>query len=121
MVSVQHIGGAFTLAAALVSLAVPVYAQTDETPDAMIERALTMRDNGNDVGAHELIVRAYALSATPRNAAQLGLVEQALGMFVPAEQHLSQALAVAGDPWIQRRRAPLEQSLELTRQRLGSL
>jgi hypothetical protein len=110
-----------TLAVALLVGTAPARAQVEETPDAMIERALALRDAGNDVDAHDLIVRAQALSPTPRNTAQLGLVEQALGLFVLSEQHLVQALAAADDSWIRRRRARLEQSLGLVRQRLGSV
>jgi len=92
-----------------------------ETPEAMVERALDMREAGNDTGAHELIERAHRLSPTPRTAAQLGLVEQALGLFVLAEQHLTTALAAATDAWIRARRERLEQSLALVKARLGSV
>lgn len=106
---------------ALLACATPARAQRPESADALIERALVLRDSGDDAAALALIVQAHALSPTPRSAAQLGLVEQALGSFVLAEQHLLQALGAASDPWIRRRRAPLEASLASVRQRLGSI
>ena len=107
------------LALALLTLAAPVHAQ--ESAEALVERAITLREAGDDLGARTLILRAYTASPTPRTTAQLGLVEQALGLWVEAETHLVAALGQPRDAWIAPRRAVLEQSLQVVRSNIGSL
>jgi hypothetical protein len=65
--------------------------------------------------------KAVGLQKTPRAVAQLGLAEQALGLWIPAESHLQEALAEASDSWIQRTRKTLEDSLLFVRGHLGSV
>jgi len=96
-------------------------AQSAGDADAMIERAIDLREAGNDLEARTLLREAYALSPTPRAAAQLGLVEQALGLWVDAERHLVEAISRANDQWVARRRQLLDQSLSIVRENLGSL
>lgn len=93
----------------------------EQTPEALIDRAIDLRTRGDDVAAHDLLARAFAQSPTPRATAQLGLVEQALGRWVEAERHIAQALAHREDEWISRNRAALEGSLATVRDHLGSL
>ena len=90
-------------------------------PDALVDRALDLREAGDDMQARALIRQAYDADPSPRTAAQLGLVEQALGLWVEAERHLADAVSRAEDPWIRRHRRALEQSLEVVRGSLGSL
>jgi len=44
-------------------------------------------------------------------AAQIGMAEQALGLWVAAEKDLREGLAQENDPWIKRNRAALEDAL----------
>jgi hypothetical protein len=51
----------------------------DETADAMITRGVELRRHGDDQAALPVLRAAYQREPTPRAAAQLGFVEQALG------------------------------------------
>ena len=86
-------------AAALVSLAPP--ARADEPPDseALIAHGLELRRQHEDASALADFRRAYALQPTPRCRAQIGLAEQSLGQWLPAETDLRAALSAADDPW----------------------
>ena len=88
---------------------------------ALVEHALDLRETGDDVQARALIAEAHALSPTPRSAAQLGLVEQALGLWADAERHLHEAVTHADDDWIRAHRRALDHSLEIIATNLGSL
>ena len=48
---------------------------------------------------------------TPRAAGQLGLAEQALGRWEDAERHVGEALHAAGDAWVVKNRAILDEAL----------
>ena len=65
----------------------------DEDPEALIQQAVELRRKGDNARAYGYLKRAYDLARTPRSAAQLGLVEHALGRFPDAEVHLGEALA----------------------------
>ncbi|MDB4981397.1 MAG: hypothetical protein JWM82_2149, partial [Myxococcales bacterium] len=88
--------------------------------DQLIHRGVQLRKQGDDRGAEELIHRAYNISKTPRAAAQLGLVEYALGHFEASEGHLSEALE-AHEPWIEAHRKVLEDSLSDVRKKLARI
>jgi len=104
------------LTAALACLAArPARAQ--EQPEALIRQGVELRRHNQDALAQGYFKRAYAIAHTPRAAAQLGLVEQALGSFIDAEQHLTEALENP-DPWVDQNRSTLEQSRALVRTRL---
>jgi hypothetical protein len=91
-----------------------------EEPEALIRQGLEMRRQGKDAKAYGYFKRAYELAHTPRSAAQLGFVEQALEQFLEAEGHLAEALATR-DPWVQQHRAVLEESASKVRSRLGRI
>jgi hypothetical protein len=61
------------------------------------------------------------VARSPRTAAQLGLVELALGYWVAADDHLSEALAPASHPWIDRNRQVLQQSRSDARSHVAAL
>lgn len=112
---------ALLLGAAIV-LAAPRLALAQATePEALIDAGVAARRAGDDAGALALFTQAWGRGHAPRARAQMGLAEQALGRFVDAEAHLSEALAATQDEWIAGRRATLEEALGLVRARLAQL
>jgi hypothetical protein len=119
----------FLIAAALF-LAAPAPAQANAPDGAvpsgangaeeLIKAGIALRKKGDDQQALPYFERAFALDPTPRATAQLGLVEYALGHWVRAEEHLSDALSTA-DPWVAKHRGVLESALAQVGNRLGSL
>jgi hypothetical protein len=87
--------------------------------DELIAQALAYRRAGNDAAALPLLQRAYARGRTPRAAAQLGFVEQALGVWVAAEVHLFEALTARRDPWVRRNVQLIEESLSMAHDHVG--
>jgi hypothetical protein len=94
----------------------PALAQ--EEPEALIRQGVELRRKGQNALAQGYFKRAYAIAHTPRSAAQLGLVEHALGYYLDAEQHLGEALDNA-DTWVEQQRAILEQSRQAVRAHLA--
>jgi len=101
-------------------LARSAQAQETEEPEALIKQGISLRRKGDDRRAQGYLKRAYDLAKTPRSAAQLGLVEQALGQFYDAQIHLSEALATK-DAWVQDNRAQLEESRKFARSKLAKV
>ena len=89
-----------------------------EEPETLIQQAIELRKKGDNARAYGYLKRAYDLARTPRSAAQLGLVEHALGRWADAEVHLGEALA-SGDPWVDANRQRLESSRTFVRSKLG--
>jgi hypothetical protein len=110
-----------TLAAviAIFSLS-PRRASAQEEPEALIRQGVELRRQGDNVRSHGYFLRAYNIAHTPRSAAQLGLVEQALGSFADAETHLSEALE-SSDAWVTENRPLFERSREAVRAHLGKV
>jgi hypothetical protein len=100
----------------LAGTAIPAAAEPEDF-DELIHEGVELRRRGNDVKAEEYLRKAYGLAQTPRAAAQLGLVEFALGKYADAERHLSEALA-SHEPWIEGHRQLLENSRTEIRNRL---
>lgn len=92
-----------------------------EDPEALIRQGVALRKAGEDSKAQGYFQRAYDIARTPRSAAQLGLCEYALGMWSPAEAHLSEALGATEDSWIRGTEATLRESLATVRTHLGRL
>jgi tetratricopeptide (TPR) repeat protein len=92
-----------------------------QSADALIEQGIAQRRAGDDVAALATLRQAYASSPTPRAAAQLGLVHQALGQWVEAHTRLNEALAAVGDAWIERNRAALQQALGVVQGEVGTV
>ena len=89
------------------------------TVEQLIAAALAQRRTGHDDAALPLLQRAYARAHTPRAAAQLGFVEQALGLWPGAEAHLFEALTARRDPWIRQNVGLIEESLETAHTHVG--
>lgn len=96
-------------------------APDDAEAEALIARGIELREKGKDDEALAVFKKALARSPSPRARAQVALAEQALGLWVAAESDLLAALAVEGDPWIVKNRAPLEGALAVVRRHIGSL
>jgi hypothetical protein len=102
----------------LTALVRPVQAAPfNEDPEALIKIGNDLRRKGDDVRAEGYFQRAYQIAHTPRSAAQLGLVELAVGRYEAAEAHLSEALA-ADDSWVQLHATGLEDSRKRARAHL---
>jgi hypothetical protein len=86
-----------------------------------LREGVELRKQGRDQAAYELFARAFSVSPSPRAAAQLGLAEQALGRWAEAERHLRVALDGVGDPWIERHRVDLEESIRYIAEHVGAL
>lgn len=114
---------------ALAALSVLAPAAVRGSPDASgsreseahISRGLELRRSGDDRGALPEFEKAYEIAHTPRAAAQLGLVEQALGRWSDADAHLGEAIRARDDPWIEKNRAALQKALHLVGDHVGTV
>ncbi len=104
----------------LVMAAAAGQARAAEDPEALIRDGIELRRHGEDAKAHGYFQRAYDVGHTPRAAAQLGLVNQALGFNLEAERYLTEALQTQ-DPWVLSHRNTLEKSRQTVRARLGRI
>lgn len=89
--------------------------------EAAIKRGVSLRREGKDREALAEFQRALAIRETPQVLAQIGLAEQALGVWLAAEQHLQGALKGKGDPWITRNEPTLRKSLAAVGEHLGGV
>lgn len=89
--------------------------------DAIVSRGVELRRYGRDADALAEFQRALRLKDTPRVRAQMALAQQALGLWVPAEADLVDALVHKDDPWIEKNRATLSAALTTIQSHLGSL
>ena len=92
-----------------------------EPGEAAIQRGIRLRRAGDDAGALPEFQAGYQLAHTPRAAAQLGLVEQALGHWDDAEVHLTEAVRTTGDAWVEKNRTALQKSLAVVKDHVGTL
>jgi len=104
-------------------LAVPsaAAAAPDHAVDEAYHAGIELRRHGDNRGALREFRRAYAATPSPRTLAQIGLAEQALGIWVDAETHIGEALKAVGDSWIVTNRAPLREALQVVTSHLGTL
>lgn len=116
-----------SLAALLVFAAVTAHgrptlaAPEDAEAEALINRGIDLREHGKDDEALAVFKKALAKSPSPRARAQVALAEQALGIWVAAENDLVLALAADSDAWIAKNRGALEGALAVVRRHIGSL
>jgi hypothetical protein len=89
--------------------------------DQAIRRGIEARRRNADQEALQEFEKAYALVPSTRAAAQIGLACQALGRWAEAEEKIAGVLAETNDPWIQKNRGPLEESLKEIRGHVGTL
>jgi len=107
-------------ALAIILTAGTAFAQAEEA-EALIRQGMALRKEGQDARAMPLLEKAYKLSRTPRTAAQLGLVQMALGYWVESEQHLNEALGDPDNSWVARNRAALDGARTRVRGMIGEV
>lgn len=117
---IGSVGRAIVIGALGVSLASGARAAGDDQ-EALLKRGVELRRQGKGEEALEVFQHAAAIKQTPRVMAQLGLAEQAVGLWVRAEEHIKVALQGRGDAWIQKNRRPIEDALKTVQGHLGSL
>lgn len=98
----------------------PAVAGEPVDAEALVSKGVALRQEGKDAEALALFRQAYDKAPTARARAQMGLAEQALGMWLKAEEDLKAAID-STDPWVERYRDPLDSALRTVRGRLGSL
>jgi hypothetical protein len=86
-----------------------------------IAQGIALRKAGDDQGALPLFEKGYEAKHAPRAAAQLGLCEQALGRWLDAETHLTEALKASGDAWVEKNRGALDAALVVVKSHIGRL
>ncbi len=107
---------------AITSFGTIAHAQPDDqSPDALIESGIALREQGKDDLALQDFQKAYSLSPSPRALAQIGLAEQALGIWLKAERDVTDAVKNENDPWIQKNHDALESALSTIQTHLGTL
>ncbi|HXI54849.1 MAG TPA: PEGA domain-containing protein [Polyangia bacterium] len=87
----------------------------------LIRRGIELRRSDHDNRALPLFQEAYERAPSPRTAAQLGLVEMALGYKLEAERHLAEAVGSRRDLWVNKNRGVLEESLTTVRAAIGEV
>ena len=109
----RSVGVAFLGAVVAVVAAQPLAlgAGSSNEADSLIRHGIELRKAHDDEGAAREFQKAYDQVHTPRAAGQLGLAEQALGRWEDAERHVGEALRAAGDPWVVKNRAILDEAL----------
>ena len=97
--------------------------QTDDSTEveALIREGVSLRQSGKDERALPVFQKAYHLVRSPRTAGQLGLVQMAMGYWLDAEQHLTEALESPDHPWVAKNRAGLEGALANLRSKIGEI
>jgi len=90
--------------------ATPAPASTAAQVDALVREAYDLRQRHRPEEALARLEQADALLPSPKVAAQRGLVETSLRRWVAAERHLLTALS-SDDPWVEKNRASLGNTL----------
>ena len=105
-----------------VALLVPTAARA-QTADvnALVHEGVELRRAHRDAAALRVFQRAWEVSHAPRVLAQIGFAELALGHWVDAEAHLTEAMGSASDPWVTEHRALLQEALGDVGHHVGSL
>lgn len=111
--------GRCAVVVAMVMVAAPSVAGAAERDPAA--EGIRLRREGKDQEALPLFEAALRDHPGPRAYAQLGTCEQALGLWVLAEEHLQQGLKNTRDPWIQRNQTALREALAFVQGRIGSV
>jgi tetratricopeptide (TPR) repeat protein len=100
----------------------------EETPSAsdaiepLLEQAAALLDAGNQQDALLVLQRAALLDPTSaRVRVHLAAVNQAMGEWLTAEQHLSFALAQRDDPWVAAHEEALNEALSSIEAQLSQL
>src|SRR5688572_21173040 len=102
------------------TVAVPS-AAASASADELIKEGVALRRQGNDLGALQRFEQAFQIESSPRALAQIGLAEQALGRWVAAHEHLTQALDSKADAWIVKNRRAITDALAVVGEHVGRL
>lgn len=100
---------------------------TEPSPDAIRvsdearERGIQFMKEERYADALHAFTEAHKLAPAPRTAAQKGLAEQAMHLWLPAEAHINLALEHADDPWIKKNRVFLEEAVRDIGAHIGAL
>ena len=88
-----------------------------------LRKGVKLREAGDEYHAVVELQKAYDIAHSPRAAGQLGLSEWALGRWVDAESHVTEALKATDDPFLRdkQRRQVLEQALNTIQSHLGTV
>ena len=93
-----------------------------EDADELVKRGIELRRKAKDAEALAEFKKAWAISKTPRIEAQMAFAEQALGLWVAAEEHILDALTHGqSDPWTKKNSATLNSALTIIQTHLGTL
>ena len=90
----------------------------DDVTDALRE-GIALRRDGRAEEALPLLARAVEVQRSGRALAELGYAEGALGRWLEAESHLTEALQLADDRWVRHHRRDLEGALDTVRASIG--
>src|SRR6266542_2039189 len=100
---------------------VSIRARGADAANDAIERGIREMGEGKYDKALASFLAAKQLAPTPRTDAQIAIAEQALEHFTDAEIHLQEVLDAKDDPWVNKNRKSLEESLAAVRAQLGAL
>jgi PEGA domain len=117
--SCSWVPGAVALLATWVSVS-PAHGQPAAVED-LIRKGNDLRTKGEDQYALPLFQKAYDLERSPRTAAQLGLVEAALGYWMSSERHLQEALTSTRNPWLIRYETQIRKTLAHVQASIGEV
>jgi hypothetical protein len=110
------------LALIIVFTAPEAYAAHPTTSEVerLVKNGTELRKQGKDQQALPLFQRAYDIAPTGRTSAQLGLCEMQLGYILAASDHIAESLR-AKDPWVEKYRTVLEESLGLVNRQIAKI
>ena len=103
------------------TVSMPAYAADLENVETLIHQGVELRHEGKEVQALPVFEKAYEMMRTPRTAGQLGLSELAMGYWLAAEAHLSEALNFPEHPWVGRNLRDLKEALASARKNIGDV
>ena len=96
-------------------------AGAQEKADELAREGIDMRRRGDDSGALPIFEQAHRIAPTPRSAVQLGTVEQAVGRWTDAEEHIAQGLRSPEDPWIRKNRPAIDEAMRTVKTHIASV
>jgi hypothetical protein len=105
----------------LLAASVALAAGAQDKADELARQGIDMRRRGDDARALPLFQEAHRIAPTPRSAVQLGTVEQAVGRWADAEEHMAQGLRNPEDPWIKKNRAVIDEALRTVKSHIASV
>src|SRR6185436_17446846 len=96
-------------------------AGAQEKADELARQGIELRRRGDDARSLPLFQEAHRIAPTPRSAVQLGTAEQALSRWTEAEEHITEGLRHAEDPWIRKYRATIDEALRTVKSHIASV